>query len=386
MVKIDELIDATGAYDCVECGKCTSVCPAAAYNPEFAPRLIVVKALEGIEGLSKEKDIWSCLTCEMCSDMCPYKVDYSKFVRGLREEALAMGASPVCSQGGLVQTMGRIMTAPDLKQNRLNWLTDDLKVADSGDVYFFMGCLPHLDIIFEEKEVKLLDIAKSAIKIMNHAGITPVVSKTEVCCGHDMLWVGDRANFSKLAKQNIENIKNSGAKQVVFTCAEGFRTFDIDYQDVFGDLGFEVLHISEFILDLIDDGKLNFKNDGNVKVTYHDSCRLGRHMGIYDTPRDILKEMPGVELVEMERIREKSACCGVSAFATCEASSKKMQIDRLMEGKNTGADKMLMFCPKCQIHFKCASWKEMPVEPEKVDIPIDDMTTFVAERLEEKGA
>lgn len=384
MAKIDELIDATGAYDCVECGKCTSLCPVAACNPDFAPRLIVVKALEGIQGLSEEKDIWSCLTCEMCSDMCPYKVDYSKFVRGLREEALSMGAAPVCSQGGLIQTMGRIMTAPELKQNRLKWLDPDLKIAEKGDVYYFMGCLPHLDIIFEEKDVRLLEIAKSAIRIMNHAGIIPVVSNTEVCCGHDMLWVGDRPNFTKLAKQNIENIKNSGAKQVVFSCAEGFRTFDVDYQEVFGDLDFEILHISEFILDLMDDGKLNFKNDGNVKVTYHDSCRLGRHMGIYDTPRDILKELPGVELIEMERIREKSACCGVSAFATCESSSKKMQLERLMEAKNTGAEKMLMFCPKCQIHFKCTTWKEMPVEKEKVDIPIDDMTTFIAERLEAK--
>jgi Fe-S oxidoreductase len=109
-------------------------------------------------------------------------------------------------------------------------------------------------------------------------------------------------------------------------------------------------------------------------------------MGLYDTPRDILKELPGVELVEMERNREKAACCGVSAFATCESASKKMQIERLMEGKNTGAEKMLMFCPKCQIHFKCSTWKEMPVEPEKVDIPLDDVTTFVAERLADKTA
>jgi len=136
------------------------------------------------------------------------------------------------------------------------------------------------------------------------------------------------------------------------------------------------------LTDLIDDGKLKFKNDGNIKVTYHDSCRLGRHMGIYDTPRDILADIPGVELVEMERNREKAACCGVSAFATCESSSKKMQVERLMEGKKTGAEKMLMFCPKCQIHFKCTTWKEMPVEKELVDIPIDDMTTFVAEHLE----
>jgi len=86
MATVDDLVEDTGAYDCVECGKCTSVCPVAALNPDFAPRLIVVKALEGAEGLSQERDIWACITCEMCSDMCPYKVDYSGFIRGLRGE------------------------------------------------------------------------------------------------------------------------------------------------------------------------------------------------------------------------------------------------------------------------------------------------------------
>ena len=382
MATIDELIEDTGAYDCVECGKCTSVCPVAALNPEFAPRLIVVKALEGLEGLSQERDIWACITCEMCSDMCPYKVDYSGFIRGLRGEAVKMGYEPTCSQGGLIQTMARIMSSSKLNQNRLNWLEPDLKVADTGDVLYFTGCLPHLHTIFEEKEVNLIDVAKGAIKIMNHAGITPIVSKKEVCCGHDLSWTGDEDSFQKLAKINVETIKNSGAKQVVFSCSEGFRTFDVDYQDLLGELGFEVLHISEFLLDLIDDGKLNFKKDLNINVTYHDPCRLGRHMGVYDTPRDVLAAIPGVTLTEMERNREKAACCGVSAFATCDSYAKKMQIERMVEAKKTGAAKLLTFCPKCQIHLKCAVWKEMPVEPKEVDIPIEDFVVFVANALE----
>jgi Fe-S oxidoreductase len=314
--------------------------------------------------------------------MCPYKVDYSGFIRGLRGEAVNLGYEPTCSQGGLIQTMARIMSSSKLNQNRLNWLEPDLKVADTGDVFYFTGCLPHLHTIFEEKEVNLIDVAKGAIKIMNHAGITPVVSKEEVCCGHDLSWTGDEESFKKLAKFNVETIKNSGAKQVVFTCSEGFRTFDVDYQDLLGELGFEVLHISEFMLDLIDDGKLKFKQDQNVKVTYHDPCRLGRHMGVYDTPRDVLGAIPGVTLVEMERNREKAACCGVSAFATCDSYAKKMQIERMQEAKKTGADKMLTFCPKCQIHLKCAVWKEMPVEPEEVDIPVEDFVVFVANALE----
>jgi Fe-S oxidoreductase len=382
MATVDDLVEDTGAYDCVECGKCTSVCPVAALNPDFAPRLIVVKALEGAEGLSQERDIWACITCEMCSDMCPYKVDYSGFIRGLRGEAVKLGYEPTCSQGGLIQTMARIMSSSKLNQNRLNWLEPEMKVSETGDVFYFMGCLPHLHTIFEEKDVKLVDIAKSTVKIMNHAGITPVVSKNEVCCGHDLRWTGDDENFEKLAKLNVETIKNSGAKTVVFTCAEGFRTFDVDYKDLLGDLDFEVLHISEYLLDLIDDGKLNFKKDLNVKITYHDPCRLGRHMGLYDTPRDVLTAIPGVELIEMERSREKAACCGVSAFATCDSYAKKMQIERMIDAKDPGADKLLTLCPKCQIHLNCAVWKEIPVEPEKVDIPIEDFVSFIASSLE----
>ena len=99
MSAIDDLIDDTGAYDCVECGKCTTVCPVAKLDQNFAPRLIVVKALEGVEGgLAQNKDIWRCTTCAMCSQMCPYKVDYCEFIRGLRTEAVLDGFEPTCSE------------------------------------------------------------------------------------------------------------------------------------------------------------------------------------------------------------------------------------------------------------------------------------------------
>ncbi|MBU4373283.1 MAG: (Fe-S)-binding protein, partial [Euryarchaeota archaeon] len=152
MGTIDELIKDTGAYDCVECGKCTTVCPISNANPKFAPRLIVVKAMAGVEGLAQEPDIWTCTTCETCSDMCPYKVLYSEFIRGLRVEAVSLGVEPRCSQHGLMQNMMRMMTNPTLKQNRLKWVTPELKIADKGEVFYFTGCLPQMSIIFEDRE------------------------------------------------------------------------------------------------------------------------------------------------------------------------------------------------------------------------------------------
>jgi len=380
MSAIDNLIEDTGAFDCVECGKCTSICPLANINQEFAPRLIVVKAQAGLEGLPQEKDIWSCMTCGMCSDMCPYKVDFTEFIRGLRTEAVEAGAAPLCSKGGLIQTMGRIMTSDEIKQNRLSWVTDDLQIAEKGDVYFFTGCQAHFDYIFEEREIKTTEILKAAVRIMNKADIVPALSNNEVCCGHDLNWTGDEENFEKLMDKNLEVIKASGAKQVIFTCPEGMRTFEFDYKDIAGELGFEVLHISEFILDLIDKGKLKLKKL-DEKVTFHDPCRLGRHLGIYDDPRDMIEET-GAELLEMTKNKNEGACCGVSAFATCEAPTKVMQIARLKEAKATGAGKMLTACPKCWLHFKCSTWKQFPGDKEDVDIPIEDITIFFDRAVE----
>ncbi|UCE36543.1 MAG: (Fe-S)-binding protein [Thermoplasmata archaeon] len=380
MSAIDDLIDDTGAYDCVECGKCTTVCPVAKLDSNFAPRLIVVKALEGVDGgLAQNKDIWRCTTCAICSNMCPYKVDYTEFIRGLRGEAIIDGFEPICSQGGFMHTIARILSN-QLHQDRLNWVTDDLKVAKKGEVYYFSGCQAHLNKIFKEKNVKVIDIARNCIRILNKVGITPAMSNNEVCCGHDLNWIGDEATLKKLMEINIKAIKTAGAKKVLFSCPECMRTFDFDYQGFAGDLDFELVYITDFLMDLVDDGKLEFKDKGKEKVTYHDPCRLGRHLGIYDSPRELI-EAAGFELIEMENICENATCCGVNAFVTCEALSKTMQINRLIEAKNTQADKLVTACPKCLIHFSCAVWKEIPVEKEKVDIPIIDLISVVTERI-----
>lgn len=381
MTVVDDLIRDAGAYYCIECGKCTTVCPIANANPDFAPRLIVVKAMAGIANVALEPDIWRCMTCETCSEMCPYNVLYSEFIRGLRAEAASMGVVSVCSQHDLMQTMMRMMATPGIEQNRLGWVTPDLKIADKGEVFYFTGCLPQMSTIFRDQEdVNLIGIAQSAVAIFNRAGITPVVSNQEVCCGHDLNWTGDEVNFEKLMRINLDLIKKSGATKVVFTCAECLRTFEIDYQDIAGDLDYELLHISEFVDDLVAEGKITF--DGvEEKVTYHDPCRLGRHLGIYDAPRNVIRAIEGMDLIEMERTREKSACCGVSAWLTCDSIAKEMQLARMVEAVGTGSKKLITSCPKCQIHLRCAISEEMPIEREKADIPIEDFTILVANSI-----
>ncbi len=379
--RMSQIIEDTGAFDCVECGKCTTVCPVAKYNPNFAPRTVVLKASEGLaENVQSNKDVWTCVTCEQCNSMCPYKVDYSGFIRDMRNAAVTFDNVPVCSQGGLMHSVMRVQANSPLKQNRLSWLKPELKVADKGDVFYFTGCVSYYDTIFKDRNLDLAGIPQAAVKIMNRGGIIPVVSNDEVCCGHDLNWTGDDVSLQKLMKKNVELIKASGAKKVVFSCPECMRTFNMDYQDLMGDFEFEMAHISELADDLIQGGKLKFKNSSK-KLTLQDSCRLGRHLGIYDPPREALKATGG-QIVEMENTRDKAVCCGVSAWATCDEISRKLQVERLKEAKRTGADCLVTGCYKCLVHLNCALQNKTQVPKEQIDIPIKDLSVVIADALE----
>ena len=156
-----------------------------------------------------------------------------------------------------------------------------------------------------------------------------------------------KLNFKKLAEHNISEIKKSGAKKIIFSCPEGYRTFKIDYQKYFNS-DFEVKHITEIISEAISNDKLKFKNLKGA-VTFQDPCRLGRHLGIYDEPRKALNAVPELELNEMTRSRNRAICCGVSAWMNCSTYSKSIQRARLKEAKQTKADKLVLSCPKCEM-------------------------------------
>jgi len=275
--------------------------------------------------------------------------------------------------------MVRIMANTE-KQDRLGWVPENVKIAEKGDTFYFVGCAQHLDAIFYDRNLNLIQSSISTIKLLNHAGIVPVVSNQEVCCGHDLNWAGDNDNFEKLMDRNLEAVKMSGAKRIVFACPECYRTWKIDYQDIAGDLDYEMMHITEFLTQQAKEGKINLEAKDKDTVTYHDPCRLGRHLGVYDAPRDLLK-MTGVEIKEMANNRDKSSCCGVSAWLSCGNVAKQMQIEKLTEAKGTGARRLLTTCPKCRIHLDCAVSKQTDVDKSLIDIPMEDYITYLANRL-----
>jgi len=373
-MNIAESVKLHRTYYCLDCGVCTGSCPVSRVLPAFSPRLIVEKALlEMGDEILQDKDLWSCLTCGRCFERCPTSIDFPEFMRNLREEAVKRGLAPTLAHHGMLQTVMELQ-AWGVKQKKTGWAREAGKIADTGDLFFFVGCMPYFSVIFRDLGVDSLSIGKNVIKILNAAGIVPVVSDDETCCGHDMLWNGKPEIFMKLGARNLELIRSSGAKKVVVSCPEGYYTFKHHYPQYFGDLGFEVVHFYDYLEKMIADGALKLAN-GAKTYTYHDPCRLGRMAKVYDGPRSILKSLAGGEFKEMERNRENAVCCGTTGWANCSSCSKQIQVERLKEVKATGSQTLVTACPKCQIHLSCAlATMDMKLE-------IKDLTTLITESM-----
>jgi len=381
---LEDIIQETKTYYCLECGKCSSVCPISKYNSAYSPRVMVENALLGLEDdLTYDRELFSCLTCYNCSLKCPADVDYPLFMQKARATASGAGQHGDCAHAGVLQSLMRLMSNPKIKQRRLEWLSDGYRVAEKGDIMFFVGCAPYFEPAFEDMGVRTLSIAEGSIKILNSLGIEPVVLANEKCCGHDMLWTGDVETFKKLAEHNVAAIKEAGVKKIIFSCPEGYRTFKEDYPKYFKKLNWKVQHISEFLAERIK--KLSFK-EVTRKVTYQDPCRLGRHLGIYEPPRKLLESIPGLELVEMERNRDEALCCGTSAWTNCDSCSKQVRVDRLLEAKGTGADTLITCCPKCLIHFKCAMTNKGEEKGPDIEIEVMDLVDLLVSALGGEGS
>ncbi len=377
-MNIDEAVKTYQTYYCLDCGVCTGSCPVSRVLPTFSPRIIVEKALFELgDELLHDRELWSCLTCGRCFERCPTNINFPEFMRSLREEAARLGTAPVLSHHGMLQTIMELQTQ-GIQQKKTAWAREAGRIADKGDTFFFVGCMPYFDVIFREIGVDSLSVSRNVIRILNGAGIEPVVSDEESCCGHDMLWNGRFDTFKTLAARNVELIRASGAKRVVFNCPEGYYTFKHHYPQYLGNLGFEVVHFFDFVETMLADGALKLNNGGSV-YTYHDPCRLGRMARIYDGPRNILKRIPDGRFVEMERNRENALCCGTSGWANCSSCSKQIQAERLKEARATGAQVLVTACPKCRIHLSCALGNM------DLDIQIKDLTMLLADAVQEAG-
>lgn len=332
--------------------------------------------------LIHDRELFSCLACYACSHLCPSDVDYPVFMQKVRNLASVEGEHGDCAHSGTLLSLMRLVSRPDIKQRRLEWL-DGCRTSEKSEVLYFVGCAPYFEPIFEDIEVSPVSIARNSIRILNALGIEPMVLPNERCCGHDLLWTGDIETFKKLAELNAQMINESGAKKIVFSCPEGYRTFKLDYPK-YVKLDCEPIHITELLAQGLSALSLGAKqSDLEVRrVTYQDPCRLGRHLEIYEAPREIIRAIPGIKLTEMEHSGDESICCGTSAWTNCSSYSKEIRVERLLEAKATGAEVLVTACPKCQIHFKCAMVDKGAEKGPDIEMKVMDIVTLVANALE----
>ena len=355
----------------MECGVCTGSCPVSRVLPTFSPRQMIKRAMGEPDGdLSGAQEIWACLSCGRCSARCPVEIDFPEFIRSFRKKAREAGNLPLESHHGILQSIADLQIG-DTVQKRTAWAEGVGSFGETGDHFYFVGCLPYFNVIFNYLDLAPIESARSVLTLLNRMGITPVISNNERCCGHDALWSGNEETFRRLAESNLETIKASGAKTVLFSCPEGYTTFKEHYPKHLGELPFEVLHMTEFLARELPGAGLSFEPSNNGAVTYHDPCRLGRGAGIYEQPRELLKLIPETRVLEMGRNRENSLCCGTSAWMECSNCSKAMRIERLDEALQTGANTLITACPKCQIHLTCAQ------RSAELDVSVRDLYTHV---------
>ncbi|TFF85051.1 MAG: (Fe-S)-binding protein [Promethearchaeota archaeon] len=376
---------------CYNCNRCVNVCPLAKLNIFSPRRLINDLAFLSLEEALQNNNIWRCLTCGQCSEYCPMTtakegVNIPELIIELRKIAKDLDFEKEkiekCeTHEGIFPLIARIQANNPDPPEKLNFLEGTgLQTSKSGEIAYFVGCLPIMEDVIYRFPLNYTNSAKSIIGLLNEANITPVVLN-EKCCGHDLLWgQADEENYKKLAEYNVNLYKNAGVKTIIFGCAEGYKTWKYDYPKYIDNMDFEILHFTEFLLNKDIFEHLRFPHELDIKVTYHDACRLGR-LGakLYDPPREIIKKIPGVKLVEMENIREDANCCGVSAFSGCNEFTRILRKNRIEEAVNTGADYLLVSCPKCLTHFNC--YLNEPLLEDKPVIRIMDLASFIGEVL-----
>lgn len=378
MARLMDLRRSSGATRCLECGKCSTLCPLSSFRNFSVARMAAIHA-PGPDLVSHAGMINRCLTCGACEVRCPQGVHFTSFVRGLREE-LSQSCRDRCPHGAALESAARLTTSMSGAGRDLHWITPDLRIAERGEMALFVGCLPLFDIMFEEElGIQTIEIARSAIRLLNAAGIEPVIVEQERCCGHDLLWNGERETFGALAAANAAAFQAKGVKHIVSACAECARTWKIDYPEAVPGYRPKVEHISELLAREIESGKVKLGGAAS-RVTFQDPCRLSRHLGVVDAPRKVLAAA-GTDLAEMEHRGADARCCGTAGFIHCDGDSRRMQEQRLDEAMSTGSGTLLTACPKCWIHFACSAHEDHLRARERGTIRVEDLTVFAAQRL-----
>jgi Fe-S oxidoreductase len=344
---------------CEKCHFCHNVCPIVdtrITQGPFGINRAIYYALKWNELNEELRDlVYSCTTCNKCVDMCK-KVSRALPLVEIFEKAreyflVEKMVGPMPEQVGVLKNMhvrGNPWGNPS--HERTKW-AEGLEIPFASkdnhvDALYFVGCTSSYDAQGQK-------IAKSLSKILKKAGVNFGILENEVCSGHEARRMGETGLFAYLSEANMEMFKEAGINHIVTGDPHSFYSFTHEYPEQ--EDGLKVQHYSQFLIELIDKGKLKLSKTVNKTVTYHDPCYLGRHSEIFEEPRELIQKVPGVTLVEMENARADSDCCGMGGGRMWMEppqgllSSQAIAERRVHQALATGAEVLLTACPFCNI-------------------------------------
>jgi Fe-S oxidoreductase len=376
--EIIDVIKASGGdafKRCFQCGLCDVVCPWNRVRT-FSMRKLVREATFGLTDIESE-EMWLCTTCGKCPQQCPRDVKQIDSGVALRRIATEYGVFPKSVtpvrtvRGSLV---GEGNTLGEERAKRGDW-AKGLSVnefTEGMEILYFPGCYPSYD-------PRSKKVAVATAKILNKAGVEfGILGAKENCCGESIRKTGDEEVFKRLAKENIKTFIDHGVKKILVTSPHCYHTFKNEYPDF--RVNFEVIHMSQYLFGLLEEGKLEFTKAYGKAVTYHDPCYLGRHNGIFEEPREVLKKVPGLTLKEMPEARVESLCCGGGGGRVWMETQKGQRFSdlRLEQAVGAGAEVLVTACPYCITMFEDSRLTLNLTEK----IEIKDITEIVQEVLE----
>jgi len=314
--------------------------------------------------------LYACTGCGACNTQCYYVKELRplEIFEELKSKVVKDGFGPLPEHTKFKESIEKNNNPYHEPQDkRFQWLKDKSAINKKADVVYFVGCTT---------AYRTNEIAEAVTSILRKLNINYSVLFDEWCCGSPLLRTGQRDLAMKVMQHNVKIIEDLGADKVIFSCAGCYRAFKEDYPKFGIEYSFKPLHLIEYLAEFSDSFK--FIENINEIVTYHDPCHLGRHLGIYDAPRKILKNIPGIKLIEMERNKEFAWCCGAGSGVKAAFSdfAAWAALERIEEAKATGAQTLISCCPFCKHNL------EEAIKNEGLNLRMIDLVEYLDNLME----
>jgi Fe-S oxidoreductase len=373
---------------CTECGRCQSQCPAWATGKPLSPKMVILdlrdhafaKAPYLLAGSDEAREklpeavraeaerplvgdaaaggvidpdvLWSCTNCGACVEECPVDIEHIDHINSMRRHQVLIESAFPAEAGGMLRNLENKGNPWGMGEDkRLEWITEldfevpviDGRIGDDVEYLFWVGCAGAL----EDRAKKT---TKAIAELLHVAGVSfAVLGPAETCTGDPARRMGNEFVYTMLAQQNIETLNEAGVRKIVASCPHCFNTIANEYPQLGGN--YEVMHHTQLLASLVEQGKLTPVKPVEEKITYHDPCFLGRHNKVYTAPREIMEKVPGVQAQEMHRCKERGFCCGAGGARMWmeERIGKRINTERIDEALGTDPDTISTGCPYCMV-------------------------------------